>query len=229
MAKTPTCPYCGAEMRMCRIPGTVYWMSCATCQEADTEQEAMDKAMRRESPWHSVEDGLPEHGTVCVVHGHNKRGVDCYDISMRGKTGWEFGALCTFEVERWMAVPDAPKEETTMRTPEEIKQGLQHCAGDGCEECNYESVCYGADGMTRLPGDALYYIMQLEAERDAMRTELDEYAGLCNICKRDKEPKPCTTTEDCAGCAECEYETCPCKMCYDTGGKKGYEWDGGAT
>lgn len=57
-------------------------------------------------------------------------------------------------------------------------------------------------------GDALAYIRRLEAELIAMRTALDTCAGLCNICKHDKEPKPCNTEP---GCCDCKSETCPCK------------------
>lgn len=48
---------------------------------------------------------------------------------------------------------------------------------------------------------------------------------LCNICKHEKEPKPCTAE---SGCWCCKFETCPRKRCYVTHGKEGYEWDGGA-
>lgn len=115
MDKTPTCPYCGGEMELMRY-AQAYWYEClrAGCRThspaAGSEEDALGKAMRRESPWHSVKDGLPDSGMICVVHGHNKRGVDCYDIAIKIKTGWEFGSLSGFKVEHWMAVPDAPKE-----------------------------------------------------------------------------------------------------------------------
>lgn len=50
-----------------------------------------------------------------------------------------------------------------MKTPEEIKQGLKHCAEDGCKGCNYEYECNMADGFSTLAYDALAYIQQLEA------------------------------------------------------------------
>ena len=59
-----------------------------------------------------------------------------------------------------------------MKTPEEIKKGLECCA----ENCNAEScgntcsyrygVCY-PDSNIEVRRDALAYIQQLEAERDA--------------------------------------------------------------
>lgn len=51
-----------------------------------------------------------------------------------------------------------------MRTPDEIKKGLQHCSEDGCKGCNYEEDCYMADGFSVLALDALDYIQRLEAE-----------------------------------------------------------------
>lgn len=109
-----------------------------------------------------------------------------------------------------------------MRTPEEIKQGLAHCAGDGCEGCNYESVCYGTDGLALLPGDALRYIQQMEAELIATRVQLAKDGDLCRICKAQR-------AQDCVGdCIECDNPECCCKRCIDTDGKEGFEWDGGA-
>lgn len=49
-----------------------------------------------------------------------------------------------------------------MKTPEEIKKGLQHCSEDGCKGCNYEDDCDMADGFSVLASDALVYIQQLE-------------------------------------------------------------------
>lgn len=113
MDKTPTCPYCGGKMGIAKR-NSVFWYVCgedgAESPPEYDRADALDMALHRASPWHSVKDGLPDSGTVCVVHGHNKRGVDCYDIAIKGKMGWEFGSLTSVEVEHWMAVPDAPKE-----------------------------------------------------------------------------------------------------------------------
>lgn len=110
-----------------------------------------------------------------------------------------------------------------MKSPDVIKKSLHACSVCDHRECEYTKnvLC-----VQMMCGDALAYIKRLEAELVAMRTELDTCAGLCNICKHDKEPKPCNAEP---GCGDCESETCPCKRCYDTHGKEGFEWDGGDT
>ena len=59
-----------------------------------------------------------------------------------------------------------------MRTPEEIKKGLECCDLPGCkgEECPYndDEPCH-----FNLHKDALAYIQQLERERDEARNDLD--------------------------------------------------------
>lgn len=115
MDKTPTCPYCGGEMELMRY-AQAYWYEClrAGCRThspaAGSEEDALGKAMHNASLWANIGDEVPYNGTICVVHGHNKRGVDCYDIAIKIKAGWEFGSASGFEVEHWMAVPDAPEE-----------------------------------------------------------------------------------------------------------------------
>lgn len=49
-----------------------------------------------------------------------------------------------------------------MKTPDEIKKGLQHCCEDGCKGCPYEDDCNMADALSMLACDALAYIQQLE-------------------------------------------------------------------
>ena len=49
-----------------------------------------------------------------------------------------------------------------MKTPEEIKKGLNHCSEDGCKQCPYKDDCDMADGFSVLAGDANAYIQQLE-------------------------------------------------------------------
>lgn len=50
-----------------------------------------------------------------------------------------------------------------MKTSEDIKNGLEHCAEDGCKRCPYEDDCYMTDGFSVLAWDALAYITQLES------------------------------------------------------------------
>ena len=54
-----------------------------------------------------------------------------------------------------------------MKTPDEIKQGLQHCSEDCCKGCNYEEDCNMADGFSVLACDAFAYIEHLEAGQTA--------------------------------------------------------------
>lgn len=78
-----------------------------------------------------------------------------------------------------------------MKTPEEIKKGLERCKDDRCicDECEF------SDGNVKkwrsLMGDALAYIEQLEKRIDLM---LIQMAGDCGVCKhRDEESGPCDT------------------------------------
>lgn len=51
-----------------------------------------------------------------------------------------------------------------MKTPEIIKDGLNHCSEDGCNGCPYVEDCNMADGFSELAKDALTYIRMMETE-----------------------------------------------------------------
>ena len=65
-----------------------------------------------------------------------------------------------------------------MKTPEEIKKGLNHCCDlldDGCGSCPYRNEeNIAAECITRLAHDALAYIQQLESRLDQVERERDE-------------------------------------------------------
>lgn len=93
-----------------------------------------------------------------------------------------------------------------MKTPEEIKQGLECCTIPNCGECPYYSV----PSCVVKNEDALAYIQQLERERDAavkILTDIvhstDWFGGIdvCAACKKDN-------------CKECR------------GYNEGFEWRG---
>ena len=72
-----------------------------------------------------------------------------------------------------------------MKTPDEIKNGLNHCSEDGCKQCLYKYDCDMADGFSVLAGDAIAYIHQLERERDAAVEDLEtmgEAMAYCDTC-----------------------------------------------
>jgi hypothetical protein len=72
-----------------------------------------------------------------------------------------------------------------MKTPDEIKRGLDCCRGieapcDGCPY-NMETMDYD-ESVSMLHDDALAYIRQLEAERDAAVNDLGVVRD-CKVCK----------------------------------------------
>lgn len=109
----PFCPYCGAEMKLLHT-GRSWWYRCSACvtesPDGNDAKEALLKALHRASPWHSVKEGLPKDGTICVVHGYSEGGAEGYGIAPCTMTGWSGVGVTTFEVTHWMPVPDVPKE-----------------------------------------------------------------------------------------------------------------------
>lgn len=63
-----------------------------------------------------------------------------------------------------------------MKSPAEIKKGLECCSEDGCKGCNYVDDCNMADGFSVLAADSLDYIMYLEGAVRNLEEVLDSVA-----------------------------------------------------
>lgn len=83
-----------------------------------------------------------------------------------------------------------------MKTPDEIKKGLECCKKSFCfHECMRICPYFKENSCgVKLYNDALAYIQQLEAERDAAVNEL---IGTCPVCR----------WEDTEKCASCHFNT----------------------
>lgn len=87
-----------------------------------------------------------------------------------------------------------------MKTPDEIKKGLEACGSDECHghhtDCPYEDdlLC-----TMHICGDARAYIQQLERERDAAVEDLEtmgEYMSYCDTCLHNNtnhKDEPCSS------------------------------------
>lgn len=60
--------------------------------------------------------------------------------------------------------PDGKDANVLSKTPDKLKDGLQHCAEDGCKGCPYEADCFMFDGFSSIANDAYAYIAQLEKQ-----------------------------------------------------------------
>lgn len=79
-----------------------------------------------------------------------------------------------------------------MKTPDEIKKGLE-CCGKGLTwdktcgtGCPYEGMYITGCSM-EISADALAYIRQLEAERDAAVEDLETVCGMFSVCHACKD------------------------------------------
>lgn len=79
-----------------------------------------------------------------------------------------------------------------MKTPEEIKKGLEYCGnGNNCSyACPYREDCLFGDSRA-LEHEALAYIQQLVRERDAAVEELKQSIQCCRFCKHDRPNNGC--------------------------------------
>lgn len=65
-----------------------------------------------------------------------------------------------------------------MKTPEEIKKGLEQCAEtDTCENCHYRDDCMEVFRNTPVTKDALAYIQQLEERNSKLENALRNLAN----------------------------------------------------
>ena len=99
-----------------------------------------------------------------------------------------------------------------MKRHDEIKDGLEHCAEDGCKKCPYEDDCNMADGFSVLAADALAYIQQLEADNAELLTKVEQLQAERDALISDFEQY------DELPCALCEHYSkeesdIPCKIC----------------
>lgn len=67
-----------------------------------------------------------------------------------------------------------------MKTPEEIKKGLECCQTDSegmllCDECQYKTS--GCTCYSKLHADALTYIQQLEAQVEQLEKDVQRGRG----------------------------------------------------
>lgn len=104
-----------------------------------------------------------------------------------------------------------------MKTPEEIKKGLEYCGhAISCYDCLYFD---GDDCNDALLDDALALIQRLEAERDALLAALKKCDLDCTYCKHntDNDGRCTDGNVDCENC----QSPCPCRSCVDMGK---WEW-----
>ena len=124
-----------------------------------------------------------------------------------------------------------------MKTPEEIKKGLESCGSDECHghhtDCPYEDdlLC-----TMHICGDARAYIQQLENHigeftENVAQLEKERNALLADL--RDADMLECVhcahyvpVGAQCKGegdCLECDYKNCACNGCY---GNSNWKWRG---
>ena len=109
-----------------------------------------------------------------------------------------------------------------MKTPEEIKRGLEHCASyNPCIQCDYDARDWPRC-VTRLHGDAIAYIQQLEqdnAQKDERIRKLEREKGAM---LRDMKAWP--------ACDACKHRKLlcarnPCSECREAGNGKTVMWE----
>ena len=101
-----------------------------------------------------------------------------------------------------------------MKTPEEIKKGLEVCGKQAeCRQCGYfHSHPVDENCVEILLADALAYIQQIERERDAAVEQLKAVDVSSYFeCAHCKHEELCDSPV--WPCNDCDNEECPCHTC----------------
>lgn len=105
-----------------------------------------------------------------------------------------------------------------MKTPEEIKKGLEACAYGNCAGCPYQVMVdmpFGDEmgcNDDLLP-DTLAYIQQLERDRAELLQIIIDVEANCEYCLNARKYEE--YCEACDGfCKRCEAQECKCKDCH---------------
>lgn len=111
-----------------------------------------------------------------------------------------------------------------VRTPEDVKKGLQHCKGaNPCAGCTYDRRDF-PQCIIRLQSDALSLIQQLEANHSKVKAELkrltqnhiEDMKIICNLEReRDAAVADLDINHKCDICAhvDCQWDEYPCSSC----------------
>jgi len=106
-----------------------------------------------------------------------------------------------------------------MRTPEEIKKGLeccsQPCNSYPCKECPYNPCTCGPEKNVQV--DALTYIQQLEERIDLMLVQMQ---GDCGCCKHRPDERQIPDEQ-----LKCKLSPA-CYECLKAGGRSQWEYEG---
>lgn len=106
-----------------------------------------------------------------------------------------------------------------MKTPYEIKKGLECCTHGTCIDCPYaHDGC--TSNMEKI--DALEYIQQLEKERSALLADLRE-ADMADCAHCAHYIPVGVQCEGEGDCLECDLKNCVCNECLDN---SNWKWRG---
>ena len=111
-----------------------------------------------------------------------------------------------------------------MKSPDEIKKGLECCSEDVCKSCPYEQDCYTTDGFSALAADALDLIQQLQEEVSKYE---EGYDALTKIIKRLEAERDAAVKSLRGRCFECKHnKTSVCLICSKDKELKYWQWRG---
>ena len=86
-----------------------------------------------------------------------------------------------------------------MKSADEIKKGLAAHADDCCSACTYWDDCHDYNAMREIAVDALAYIQQLEAERDAAVADIGKGCFSCKHGAKELFEEPCNSCRRAGG------------------------------
>lgn len=105
-----------------------------------------------------------------------------------------------------------------MKTPDEIKKGLECCSTKKpCPSCPMWDECKEAASLKPLWDNALAYIQQLESANAELLTKVEQLTAKCHQLERERDAAVdyLAMTKDCKTCKHFSHAASeePCRSC----------------